>query len=68
MKTYQKVMFSSNAGKTAGLVVPADRVQNASVSDLSRLFPYSESGKMARVHVSPEYPTFEAAFAHSFES
>ena len=64
--TYVKFRFTSNAGATAGLVIETDRLQRTSVSDLSRFFPYSESRFMARLEVSPEYPSWEDAFNHSF--
>jgi hypothetical protein len=37
------------------------------IGDISRLFPYSEAMKMERIHTSPVYDTWEAAFNHQFE-
>ena len=58
-----KVWFSKGAEKTAGLIVPAAKVRGMSVGEISRLFPMSEAGKMHRLHVSPVFPTWDAAFA-----
>jgi len=67
--TYRKVRFTSKAnGSTAGLVIESDRFERMSITDFSRLFPYSEASKMRTLQVSPEFPTWEAAFDHSFES
>lgn len=63
---YRKFRFTSNAGATAGLVIESDRFERTSITDLSRFFPYSEARFMARLEVSPEYPTWEAAFNHTF--
>lgn len=64
--TYRKFRFTSNAGSTAGLVIESDRFERTSITDLSRFFPYSEARFMARLEVSPEYPTWEDAFNHTF--
>ena len=64
---YRKVRFTSKRGATAGLVVESDRLARMSLADVSRLFPYSESRFMAQLETSPEYPSWDAAFAHSFD-
>ncbi len=64
--TYRKFRFTSRNGATAGLVIESDRFERMSITDLSRFFPYSEAQFMARLEVSPEYPTWEDAFNHSF--
>lgn len=69
MQTYVKIVFHSFDGKerTAGLVVPFEEFKTADLSRLSRLFPYTEARKMRGLLVSPQFPTFEKAFAFSFE-
>lgn len=37
------------------------------ISEVSRLFPYSEAGKMERIARSPIFPTWDEAFAYTFE-
>lgn len=66
--TYVKFRFRNpfNGQSTAGLVVPFHEMKHKSISDLSRLFPYSEANKMRTVDVSPEYSTWEQAFNHQF--
>ena len=64
---YRKVRFTSKRGATAGLVIESGRLARMNVADLSRLFPYSESRFMAKVETSPEYATWDDAFAHSFD-
>jgi hypothetical protein len=64
--TYVKFRFTSRNGATAGLVIDSFRFARTSITDLSRFFPYSEAPLMARLEVSPEYPTWEDAFNHSF--
>ena len=63
---YVKVRFTGKAGETAGIVIEAAKAKAMSIPDLSRLFPYSESGKMSRVHTSPEFASWDEAFAFSF--
>jgi hypothetical protein len=63
--TYVKFRFTSRNGATAGLVIESDRFQRTSMTNLSRFFPYSEAQFMARLEVSPEYPTWEEAFNHT---
>ena len=62
---FQKVWFSKGSEKTAGLIVPAEKLHTMTVSDISRLFPISESLKMARFHTSPVFATWDEAFAFS---
>ena len=72
MTTFQKVRFSQHATSndpelcTAGLVLDAAKLANMTVSDISRLFPYSESHKMRVLQVSKKYPHFYDAFNHQF--
>lgn len=65
--TFKKFRFTSKQGSTAGLVIESDRMARMDISDLSRFFPYSEARFMARLEVSPEYKTWEDAFAHDFQ-
>jgi len=67
MQTYVKIAFRHGAEQTAGLVVPFEEYKTASLSRLSRLFPYWEARKMRDLLVSPQFPTFEEAFGFSFE-
>jgi hypothetical protein len=66
MKSFVKFRFASKHGQTAGLIIEADRFHHLSISDLSRFYPYSEARFMARIEVSPTYPTWETAFDHEF--
>jgi hypothetical protein len=64
---YTKVRFTSKRnGATAGLVV--EHIDDKSINDLSRLYPYSEASKMEKIERSPEFPTFLEAFNYKFES
>jgi len=60
---FRKVWFSKGAEKTAGLIVPAEKLHGMSIGDISRLFPNSEARKMGRLHTSPVFATWNAAFA-----
>jgi hypothetical protein len=51
----------------AGLVVKADWLKGKSVSQMSRLFPYSEAMKMSHVCVSDAFDTWDDAFNHTFK-
>lgn len=63
---YVKIWWSSQHGSTAGLVFDTAHVRRyrGDISKLSRLWPASEASKMARLHVSQDYATWEQAFAH----
>ncbi len=66
--TFCKVRFTSKRhGATAGLVIDGHRAKTASIADLSRLFPTWEANKMHTLECSPEFATFEQAFAHEFD-
>ena len=56
--------FSRGGERTAGLVLPNEKLATMSIGDISRLYPYSEAGKMARIHQSPVFETWDEAFAH----
>jgi len=63
---YVKFRFVSDEGATAGVVMAESSYRAASISDLSRLFPYSEARFMRRLEVSPAYDLWDRAFAHDF--
>ena len=63
---YVKIRFGNGWEHTAGLVIPADKYRNSTVSELSQLYPYSEVPKMRTFQVSEEYNTWDAAFLHTF--
>jgi hypothetical protein len=64
--TYVKFRFTSRHGSTAGLIIETRKLEQMSVREVSRLFPYYEAGKMKRLQVSPQYQTWEEAFNHTF--
>ncbi len=59
---FRKVWFSKGSEKTAGLIFPAAKLHGMSLGDISRYFPASESRKMGRLHMSPVFATWDAAF------
>jgi hypothetical protein len=66
MNTFRKIRFTSAEGSTAGLVIPSEKLEGKSISEISRLFPYSESRFMRHLEVSEPQPSFESAFAYEF--
>ena len=62
---FQKVWFSKGNEKTAGLILPAAKLHGMSIGDISRLFPMSEARKMGRLHTSPVFASWDAAFHFS---
>ncbi len=52
---------------TAGLVMEQARLQAMSIPEISRMFPMREAGKMEYLEISPAYPCFATAFAHTFK-
>jgi hypothetical protein len=67
MQTYVKIAFRNGNEQTAGLVIPYGEFKTADLPRLSRLFPSWEARKMRDFLMSPQFPTFEQAFAFSFE-
>ena len=60
---YVKIKFSSRQhGDTAGLVISLEKYMTSTMSELSRLYPVSESKKMRRFSVSKVHPDFDGAF------
>ena len=68
--TYVKVRFASPTHQTAGLVFTSPQLLQHNIASLSRLFPSKEFGRLGsrlvRLEMSPEFETFEQAFAHKF--
>lgn len=60
--TYTKVAFSSQFGKTAGLIFETDLLEAMTLQEISRHFPYSEAMKMQKILCSPPCKTWEEAF------
>ena len=57
-----KIWFESKIhGQTAGLVVGKQWLERSTLSDVSRLFPYSEANKLVKFCRSPEFVSFEQA-------
>jgi len=51
---------------TAALILDSDKIDGMTVTEISRLFPYSECTKMVYLEISPEYDSFEDAFNADF--
>lgn len=70
--TFVKVRFASPSHQTAGLVFTSPQLLQHNIASLSRLFPSKEFGRLGsrlvRLEMSPEFETFEQAFAHEFAS
>lgn len=65
---YIKFRFEKADGSahTAGFVLSDSDFRKRSISELSRMYPYSEAMKMERFIASDPYPTWDEAFAHQF--
>ena len=48
---------------TAGLIFDYDKIKSMSIEDVSRCFPMRESVKMHKIFRSPQFPTWDEAFA-----
>lgn len=44
---FRKVWFSKGSEKTAGLILPTEKLDSMTISEVSRLYPNSEAGKSA---------------------
>ena len=64
---FVKFRFRSIHGVTAGLVLAVSKYRELSISELSRMFPSWEAGKMHFIDCSDTYPTVEDAIHHTFE-
>ena len=52
---------------TAGVVMEQDKLLAMPVTEISHMFPMFEAGKMEFLEISPAYPCFATAFAHTFK-
>ena len=51
---------------TAALILDSDKLNNMSVTEVSKLFPYSESMKMIYLEISAKYDSFDDALNADF--
>jgi|TARA_R110001583_G_scaffold24917_5_gene90595 hypothetical protein len=51
---------------TAALILDSDKLDKMSVSEISQLFPYSESMKMMFLEISAKFDSFDDAFNADF--
>ena len=61
---YNAILLDSQT--TAAIILDSDKIDGMTVTEISRLFPYSESTKMVFLEISPEYDSFEDAFHADF--
>jgi len=63
---FYKVWFENGSERTSGLVLDDAKFpyNSRDVAAYSRLFPYSEAGKMRILCKSPLFETWEDAFLH----
>ena len=62
--TYNAMLLSYEA--TAAIILDSEVIDRMTVTEISRLFPYSECTKMVYLEISPEYDSFDAAFYADF--
>jgi hypothetical protein len=66
---YRKIRFTNGIDDaTAGLIIEDTRYATETIDSLSRLYPYSEAGKMKVFQASLPFPTWEDAFAFQFDT
>lgn len=65
---YAKIWFESKHGKTAGLVIEIKKLDKMTMSEISRLFPYSEAPKMFKLRCSPYFDSWNEAFNFNKEN
>ena len=53
---------------TAALIVDSDKLNKMTVSEISQMFPYSESAKMKYLEISANFETWEDAFNADFQA
>ena len=58
---------TDKSSATAGLVMDLDKLHAMPITEISRMFPWHEAGKMECLEISPAYPSFATAFAHTFK-
>tara|TARA_R100000541_G_scaffold56346_1_gene65709 strand:- start:243 stop:530 length:288 start_codon:yes stop_codon:yes gene_type:complete len=51
---------------TAALILDSDKLDSMSVTEISKLFPYSESMKMMFLEISAKFDSFNDAFNADF--
>lgn len=64
---YVKIRFTGRYGATAGLIFTTDKANAMTLGELSRHFTRAEARNMAKIERSPEYDSWDAAFAHDFD-
>ena len=65
-ESFIKIRFTNGYRSTAGIVLPAYKVENSTLSELSRYFPMFEYSTMQRLELSPPFATFDLAFFFEF--
>ena len=53
---------------TAALILDSEKLDRMSVTDVSKLFPYSESMKMIFLEISGKFDSFDDAFNADFSA
>ena len=53
---------------TAALILDSDKLDGMSVTDVSKLFPYSECMKMIFLEISAKFDSFDDAFNADFSA
>ena len=53
---------------TAALIVDSDKLNKMTISEISQMFPYSESTKMKYLEISANFETWEDAFNADFQA
>lgn len=65
---YRKIRFTNGKDDaTAGLIIDEARYAKETIDSLSRLYPYSEAGKMKVFQSSLPFETWDQAFAFQFD-
>ena len=64
INSYNAQLPESSA--TAALILDSDKLNDMSVTEVSKLFPYSESMKMMFLEISAKYDSFDDAFNADF--
>ena len=64
--SYKKVRFTKDGISTVGIVLETEVLKKRTITELSRMYPYSEVPKMGKLQVSKEFPTWNEAFWYKF--
>lgn len=67
MTKFRKFRFTNGKEHTAALIMESAKLIKMPVTEVSRLFPYSEAPKMRTFEMSPAYETWEQAFEYQFK-